>query len=249
MQEIMKAAILITGNEILSGRIADLNVQYIACELSDLGIVLAEVRMVRDAEGEIIDAVNSLRQKYDYIFSTGGIGPTHDDITAAAMAKAFGVELKRNEMAVKVMEQRCRDENRQMHAANYKMAEMPVGAELILNKLSGPPGFKIGNVYVMAGIPNIMRSMFEGIKPSFVKGARFITKIIELEIGENKIATLLEDVNAEYKTLDMGSYPFLVANNWRTNLVIRGQDQALVEKALAKLRAGLNSAGIKEVGL
>lgn len=245
MQEVMKAAILITGNEILSGSTQDLNVQYIARHLSELGILLAEVRMVRDIEDDIIYAINELRSKYDYVFTTGGIGPTHDDITAESMAKAFGVPLERNAKAVEIMEAHCVTQNRVMHKASYKMADMPKNAELILNTESGAPGFKVENVYVMAGIPNIMQAMFNYLIPQLKAGKKFISKKVTAHAGESMIAKILEDINIEYKDLDLGSYPFQRDGKWGTNLVIRGQNTERVEEALKKLESELELAKIE----
>lgn len=245
MQEIMKAAILITGNEILSGSTQDVNVQYIAKHLSELGVTLAEVRMVRDIEEDIVFAVNELRTKYDYVFTTGGIGPTHDDITAASIAKAFGVTLERNAKAVEIMEARSVKLERIMHEASYKMADMPKNAELILNEVSGAPGFSIENVYVMAGIPNIMQAMFNYIKPRLETGTKFISKKIVAHAGESMIAKILEDVNIEYKDLDLGSYPFQIDGKWGTNLVIRGQDAKRVEEAHRRLENQLEAEDIE----
>ncbi len=245
MQDIMKAAILVTGNEILSGSTQDTNIQYIAKNLSELGIVLAEVRIVRDVEEDIIYAANQLRAKYDYVFTTGGIGPTHDDITTAAIAKAFGVELERNTQALQIMEKRYASQNRVMHEASYKMADMPKNVELILNEVSGAPGFKIENVYVMAGIPNTMQSMFNYLIPQLKTSAKFITKKIVVHSGESTIARILEDVNLEYKNLDLGSYPFQVDGKWGTNLVIRGQNATQIDEALEKLVNQLKSKDIE----
>jgi molybdenum cofactor synthesis domain-containing protein len=245
MQEVMKAAILITGNEILSGSTQDLNVQYIARHLSELGILLAEVRMVRDIEGDIIYAVNELRSKYDYVFTTGGIGPTHDDITAGSIAKAFGVPLERNAKAVELMKEHSIKIERVMHEASYKMADMPKTAELILNEASGAPGFKVENVYVMAGIPNIMQAMFNYLIPQLKAGKKFISKKVTAHAGESMIAKILEDINIEYKDLDLGSYPFQRDGKWGTNLVIRGQNTERVEEALKKLESELELAKIE----
>jgi molybdenum cofactor synthesis domain-containing protein len=245
MQDIIKAAILVTGNEILSGSTQDTNIQYIAKNLSELGIILAEVRIVRDVEEDIIYAVNQLRAKYDYVFTTGGIGPTHDDITTAAIAKAFGVELERNIQAQQIMEKRYASQNRVMHEASYKMANMPKNVELILNEVSGAPGFKIENVYVMAGIPNTMQSMFNYLIPQLKTNAKFITKKVVVHSGESTIARILEDVNLEYKNLDLGSYPFQIDGKWGTNLVIRGQNAKQIDEALEKLVNQLKSKNIE----
>jgi molybdenum cofactor synthesis domain-containing protein len=245
MQEIIKASVLIIGDEILSGSTQDQNIQYIANNLSDLGIVFAEARIVRDVEEDIIFALNELRSKYDYVFTTGGIGPTHDDITAASVAKAFNVKLERNVQAVKLMEARYLEMGKIMHSASYKMAEMPVGAELILNPVSGAPGFRIENVYVMAGIPNIMRSMFDNIKNKLRVGNRFVTKKLKLNVGESQISKLLEKLNLEYSELSMGSYPFQNDAKWGTNLVIRGNNKNLVEEAFTKLKDYLKLENIE----
>jgi molybdenum cofactor synthesis domain-containing protein len=245
MKRNIKAATLVIGNEILSGKTQDQNIQYLAQQLSDLGIILAEVRVVRDVEVDIIDALDALRKKYDYIFTTGGIGPTHDDITVAAVAKAFGIKLERNKRAVELIDNRYQEIGRKVHKMSYKMADIPQGALLITNRISGAPGFNIENVYVFAGVPSIMRSMFEEIRPQLKTGAKFVTKILLVNSGESQIVELLEGLNKEYKELDIGSYPFENNGKWGTNLVIRGQQELLAIEALTKLQNYLKLANIE----
>ncbi len=232
----IKAAILVIGNEILSGKTQDQNVQYLAQQLSDLGIILAEVRIVLDIGVDIIDAINILRHKYDYVFSTGGIGPTHDDITAAAVAKAFGVTLERNQLVVRLIDDHYKERGMVAHKMSYRMADMPQGASLVINSISGAPGFSIENVYVFAGVPNIMRSMFERIKLQLKTGAKFITEALVVSSSESRIAEMLGVLNLEYSMLNIGSYPFQKDGKWGIHLVIRGQNMFLVEEALTKLQ-------------
>lgn len=246
MQENIDAAIMVIGNEILSGKTQDCNILFLAQNLSDMGIRLAEVRIVADVEHEIIEAINILRNKYSYVFTTGGIGPTHDDITAAAIAKAFNLKLEQNQKALDIMLERYKMLGKEMAPASYKMADMPVGANLILNNASGAPGFSVGNVYVMAGIPNIMQAMFEWLKPQLKTGVKFTNKTILVEAGESMIAKMLEQLNMQFPELDMGSYPFQDAiGTWRTNLVIRGQLISEIMDATNQLKAKLDEAKIE----
>lgn len=243
MKQKIKAAIVIIGNEILSGKIQDLNVHYLAQELAKLGIVLSEVRMIPDAAQAIVETIQHLSSKNQYVFTTGGIGPTHDDITAASIAKAFNLPLEQNKEAVRIMEERAVIINRPLHQNAYRMTYMPMGAELILNSHSGAPGFRIKNVYVMAGVPDIMRAMFTDLKPQLMHDSPIVNKTICVHSGENAIADMLESLNNEFPGLEMGSYPFqLPDHNWHTNLVISGRenDQNLIQ-AYIKLQNELKA--------
>lgn len=245
MQENITAAILIIGNEILSGKTQDVNVQYIAQNLSEMGIALKEVRVVADIKSDIVFAVNELRHKYAYLFTTGGIGPTHDDITAESVASAFDLKLEQDHEALEIMQSRYLAMGREMHPASYKMAEMPVGAELILNNVSGAPGFSLENVYVMAGIPDIMRGMFDWLKSKLKTGRQYISKGLLVDAGESSIAKLLQSLNDQFPLLDMGSYPFQdSAGIWHTNLIIRGQDHENITLAFIRLKEILSAENI-----
>ncbi|MCH9753730.1 MAG: competence/damage-inducible protein A [Alphaproteobacteria bacterium] len=238
------AAILIIGNEILSGRTQDLNVQFIANKLSDIGIILVEVHMVQDDEDQIVDSVNVLRKKHKYVFTTGGIGPTHDDITAPSIAKAFGVSLKRSAEAFDMIKRHLKKKGKVIKNESAVMADVPVGAELIKNSLSGCPGFNIENVYVLAGIPDIVKSMFENIEEELERGEKFISKNIKVFIGESAIKDILQNAQDKYDKLQFGSYPFRENEEWGTVMVVRGQNPIDIEEAFLELKKELKKYGI-----
>jgi len=233
--EQLTAAIVIIGNEILSGKTQDLNVQFIATELSNLGIRLKEVRVVADIEADIIEAVNALRAKYTYIFTTGGIGPTHDDITSQTIAKAFADEYTLNEKAKEKIEQYLIAQKREIRPDHLRMAYMPKSAEILLNHETGAPGFKIGNVFVMAGIPYIMQSIFQEAKKFLKSGKPIISKSIEAYISEGAIAQQFSDLQDKYPEIEMGSYPFKTGERWGTSLVLRGDNAELIDKLMLAL--------------
>src|SRR5271167_744562 len=176
--EIVTAALLVIGDEILSGRTKDKNIGYIADYLTALGIDLCEVRIVGDEESAIVDALNALRARYTYVFTTGGIGPTHDDITADAVAKAFGVSIDYHPRAVEILRARLAETGGEMNEARMRMTRIPAGGELVLNKISAAPGFRIGNVIVMAGIPNVMQAMLEWVTPQLKTGAKMLSESV-----------------------------------------------------------------------
>lgn len=225
------AAILVIGDEILSGRTKDKNIGYIAEYLGGVGIDVREVRVVPDVEAEIVAAVDALRARYTYVFSTGGIGPTHDDITADAMAKAFGVGIDHDPRAVAILKARYADG--ELTEARLRMARIPDGADLIENPVSGAPGFKIGNVIVMAGVPHIMQRMLDSIVPTLETGARMIAETVSpgYGIGEGMIAQPLAAIAAEHADVSIGSYPSFGPQGFQTQLVIRGKDPAAVAAA------------------
>jgi len=226
------AAILIIGNEILSGRTQDKNVQFIAEQLSNMGIVLAECRVVRDEESQIIESLNELRRKYTYLFTTGGIGPTHDDITAPSIAKAFNVGLTRSEEAVLMIKNHYKEMNKVLNPNSFIMADIPMGAKLVTNNLSGAPGFNIENVYVFAGVPAIAQEMFNNIAPDLKKGEPFSSKSIRIFVGESRVRGILIDVQNQFSNLQVGSYPSMSdGKSWLTTIVIRGQDPVSIEMA------------------
>jgi len=227
------AALIIIGNEVLSGRTQDANLQFLALGLNEAGIRLKEVRVIPDDEAEIIETVNSLRAKFDYVFTTGGIGPTHDDITSDSVAKAFGVPLLRDPRAVELLKKVIKPEN--LNEARLRMANIPQGAALIDNPVSAAPGFNIGNVYVMAGVPRIMQAMFDGIKHSLRGGAKVLSKAVTLHIGEGSIAVALGDIQKRNPTVDIGSYPFTRDSGYGTIIVSRGTDAALVSAVSAEV--------------
>lgn len=237
------AAVIVIGNEILSGRTEDANVTWLARRLTALGIVLAEVRMVRDEEDAIIAAVNALRAAHDYVFTTGGIGPTHDDITCAAVARAFGRAYALNPEARRLLEAYYDGSGRALNEARMRMAYTPEGAELIDNPVSRAPGFRVENVYVLAGIPAVMQGMFAGLAPTLEGGARVASREVAVLLGEGDIAARLAALQARYPALEIGSYPFVRDGAFGTTLVLRGTDEGALARADAELRAALRELG------
>src|ERR1700682_4186903 len=192
--EIITAAILVIGDEILSGRTKDKNIGYIAEYLTNIGIDLKEVRVVSDDEKEIVDALNALRHRYTYVFTTGGIGPTHDDITADCVAKAFGVSIDLDPRALAIMQERLAATGSEMNDARLRMTRIPKGADLVLNKVSGAPGMWIGNVIVMAGVPSIMQAMLDEVAPKLKTGIRMLAESIRADAREGDIGTQLAEI-------------------------------------------------------
>ncbi len=228
------AAVLIIGNEILSGRTQDANLAYIAATLGGLGIRLGEARVVPDIEAEIIAAVDALRARYTYVFTTGGIGPTHDDITSASIAKAFGVPLVRDAGIVQMMEAHYPPGG--LTEARLRMAEIPAGATLIANAVSKIPGFQIGNVFVLAGVPEIMRAMLDAAAPRLAGGPPLRSRAIDCGLAEGVIAADLAAVQARFPTVDIGSYPFHRHGRHGTSLVARAADPERLEQAAQAIR-------------
>ncbi len=230
------AAMLIIGNEILSGRTKDANLHYLASELTKLGVRLLEVRVVPDVERVIVDAVNELRSCYNYVFTTGGIGPTHDDITSECIAKAFEVKLAEHPTARRLLEQQVSKHGTLLNEARLRMAKMPEGAMLIENTDSVVPGFQMENVYVMAGVPRIMQAMFEGLKQSLKRGQPMISRTITCKLPEGTIAEGLGDVQGRYPDLEIGSYPSYLRNEgYNVAMVIRGVDEGQIEAAVSEV--------------
>lgn len=233
-----KAAILVVGDEILSGRTKDTNSNTIACFLLPFGIALKEIRVVGDEAQHIIDALNALRATYDYVFTTGGIGPTHDDITADCVAAAFGAEIDIRQDAVDMMLQRYKRED--LNEARLRMARIPAGASLIKNPVSFAPGFQIENVFVMAGVPNIMTAMLDDIAPRLPMGEIVTSITIRVEkLREGDIAFGLGQIASRFQALSFGSYPWFSAEGFGVQLVVRGRDKALMAKAKEELLAML----------
>ena len=231
----VSAAALIIGNEILSGRTHDVNLKYLGIELNKLGIQVIEARVVADIEAEIVEAVNQLRAKYDYVFTTGGIGPTHDDITADCIAKAFGQKLIHHPVAEKLLRERIAKMGTEVTEARLRMARTPEHAELLINEVSGAPGFKVDNVFVMAGIPRVMQAMFGAAVPFLERGVTLLSRTIGSYVPEGAIATALGLLQDDYADLDIGSYPFFFDGKPGSNLVLRGPDQARIDEAGARL--------------
>lgn len=229
------AALLIIGNEILSGRTTDANLPYIAGRLNDLGIRLSEVRVVGDIEAEVVDAVNALRARYTYVFTTGGIGPTHDDITADCVAKAFGLALIENAEARRRLEERYEESGMELNEARLRMARAPEGAALIDNPVSAAPGFQVENVFVMAGVPKIMQAMFESLRERLVGGDPLISRSIACKLPEGKIAQGLGEIQARHEGVDIGSYPSYSSSGFGVAVVLRHSDRAALDAAAAEV--------------
>ena len=230
------AAVLLIGNEVLSGRTKDKNLGFIADYLTALGIDLMEARVVADDEGDIVAAVNALRARYTYVFTTGGIGPTHDDITADCMAKAFGVEISHHAEASEILLKYFAEMGREANEARMRMARIPHGASLIYNPVSKAPGFRIGNVFVMAGVPKIMNAMMDGIAPQLSGGVKVISRTVRFDGGEGDIAKPLKEIQDKWPMLSIGSYPFESATGFATNLVLRGRDEAALGEAVEAVK-------------
>ena len=242
------AALIVIGDEILSGRTKDVNIGAVADFCTDLGIDLKEVRVISDETDEIVEAVNALRARYTYVFTTGGIGPTHDDITADAVAKAFGVALPINAQARAMLESRWKETGTEVNEARLRMARIPEGADLIVNSVSAAPGFRIGNVHVMAGVPIIMRAMLEALTPTLKGGKKVMSVTVKAAVGEGTVGGPLGELQAEYPDVKMGSYPQMGKDRVMTELVLRSSDAARLEEAAGKVRdmvaAAHSKAGI-----
>jgi molybdenum cofactor synthesis domain-containing protein len=230
----MKASLIIIGNEILSGRTQDKNLSYLANWLNEIGIQLAEVRVIRDEEEIVVETVNYLRSTYDYVFTTGGIGPTHDDITSLCIAKAFGVELEINSGALGILKEYYKDG--ELTDARMKMTKMPVGSELIENPVSRAPGFKMDNVFVLAGIPSIMQGMLEGARKHLTFGEVVKSKSIDVFTPESNVADALTDLQNKYAEVEIGSYPFNKDNRFGTSVVMRSSDEAKLKNCESELK-------------
>jgi molybdenum cofactor synthesis domain-containing protein len=247
---LVTAALLVIGDEILSGRTKDKNIGYIAEYLTGIGVDLVEVRVVADDEAAIVSALNELRARQTYVFTTGGIGPTHDDITADCVAKAFGVPIDHDPRAVAIMKERLAQTGAEMNEARMRMTRIPAGAELVLNKVSAAPGFWLGNVIVMAGVPSIMQVMLDEVAPKLKTGIRMLSETVRADAREGDIGTPLGDVAKAHPEVAIGSYPFFDEKTGpNTNVVIRARDQGkltaakrAVEEMLARVRGAQSSA-------
>ncbi len=243
--DIVTAAILVIGDEILSGRTKDKNIGYIADHCTAIGIQVKEVRIVPDEEPEIVAAVQALSRRHTYVFTTGGIGPTHDDITADCVAKAFGVGIDHHPEVKQLLLENFKRRGVEATPARLRMARIPFGAEIIENKVSVAPGFKIGNVIVMAGIPAVMQVMLDSVTPRLKTGRKMLSVTIELMRPEGEIAELFGETQKEFPDVPMGSYPFSrEARVFGTQLVLRSTDAARLAAAEARLRERLAAKGI-----
>jgi len=239
------ACVIIIGNEVLSGRTADANLAYLGKGLNDLGIRLMEARVVRDDEDAIVDAVDACRVAFDYVFTTGGIGPTHDDITAACIAKAFGVRLERNAEAMALLARQYTPE--EFNEARRKMADIPEGATLLDNPVSKAPGFQIGNVFVLPGVPMIMRAMFEGFRHRLVGGEPWLSRSVVAFTTEGSVASGLGAVQEQHPGVEIGSYPFLRSGRLGVNLVLRAIDRAALDAATDAVKTLVTGMGVEAI--
>lgn len=237
MTTVPTAAVLLIGDEVLSGRTKDKNLGFIADYLTLLGVDLREARCVADDEDDIVAAVNALRARYTYVFTTGGIGPTHDDITADAVGKAFGVPVDHHPRAVEILLAYFKEIGREPNEARLRMARVPKGATLIENVVSKAPGFRIENVFVMAGVPKVMNAMMDAIAPSLERGIPMQSRTVTLQGGEGDVAQPLGEIQSRYAVVFIGSYPFEGPTGFATNLVVRSRNLAALEKAETEVKA------------
>ena len=222
----VNAAIIIIGNEILSGRTQDVNVVHLSKWLNELGVKVEEVRVIPDIENSIVNTVNELRKKFKYVFTTGGIGPTHDDITSRSIAKAFNVSYGYNKDAYETLEKYYKPG--EFNDGRKKMAKMPDKASLIYNPSSGAPGFVVENVYCLPGVPSILKSMVDGLKNKISGGKKILSKTISVITVESKIAKPLEDIQNKFKNIEIGSYPFFRKGKIGVSIVMRSTEKNLI---------------------
>lgn len=232
------AAMLVIGDEILSGRTRDANMHHLAMELAKAGIDLREVRIVADDPEAIVEAVNALRARCDHVFTSGGIGPTHDDITADQIARAFGVPIGVRDDARAILAERYEKQGSELNESRLRMARIPEGAALIENPVSGAPGFSIGNVHVMAGVPSVFQTMVASVLPGLTGGTPLISRALRVERAEGDVAEPLRALAAEFSDLSIGSYPFIQMGRYGTNVVFRGTDEGRIAAAMDRLAAG-----------
>lgn len=244
VDRVWSAALVVIGDEILSGRTQDKNVGQIALWLNLQGIRLTEVRVVGDTTAAIVEAVNVLRARNDYLFTTGGIGPTHDDITVDAIAAALGVPVVYHPTAVGMLEQHYGRRGLELTEARKRMARVPQGAELIENRMSGAPGIRLGNLFIMAGVPHITAGMLEALTGQLQGGAPVVSCTIGAWVAESEVADLLRDTEAAREGVQIGSYPFFREGRIGANFVVRGIDQGMVDACADDVRAGLIGIGV-----
>ena len=232
----INAAIIIIGNEILSGRTDDVNLQFLAQRLNRLGIRLEEARIVLDSESKIVEAVNALREQVNYVFTTGGIGPTHDDITSSAIAAAFGVGYELHPEAESILREYYK--KKPLTQARLKMAKLPVGAKLLYNPISKAPGFRVENVFVLPGVPGILRAMFDNFSHELVGGQPVLSGSVSTDLGEGTIGDGLAAIQSKFSEVEIGSYPFFKDGKFGTSLVARHTNEkkiGIVVDAFQKL--------------
>lgn len=230
------AAMLVIGDEILSGRTRDANMHYLAGQLTEIGIDLKEVRVVSDEHDDIRSAARALSDRYDHVFTSGGIGPTHDDITADAIADAFDTSIDVREDARSILQAHYDRQGIEMNEARLRMARIPAGAALIDNPVSAAPGFSLKNVHVMAGVPNIFQAMVASVLPTLTGGAPLLSATLRINRGEGDVAGALGSLAADHPELSFGSYPFVKDGKYGTNVVVRGPDISVLNAAIDRLR-------------
>ena len=241
----VNAAILIIGNEILSGRTQDTNTSTIATWLNSIGVKVGEVRVIPDVEQTIVDVLNLLRSEYSYVFTTGGIGPTHDDITAQSVSKAFGIKYEIHKEAYKILETYYKPG--EFNEGRQKMVWMPENANLILNPTSGAPGFSVNNVFCLPGVPSILKSMLGGLKNKIVGGKPILSLTVSLKTVESEIAASLTKVQNSNKDVEIGSYPFFHAGKLGVSIVIRSEDQSKIDECSSQVLKFVNEKKIEVV--
>ena len=235
----VNAIIILIGNEILSGRTQDANATFLSKWLNELGVRVEEVRVILDEQKVIVNCINEVRKKFKYVFTTGGIGPTHDDITAECIAAAFNCHLVLDEDAVTCLSR----SGRALNPARLKMAHVPEGASLIDNSLSNAPGFRVENVFVLAGVPSVARAMFSTFADDLGVGGSIYSRNVDVFLPEGDIAQPLEDLALKYSTVEIGSYPFFRDGCYGANLVVRGMDESVVEKVIGLVVATMRNLG------
>jgi len=241
----VNAAILIIGNEILSGRTQDTNTSTISLWLNSIGVKVQEVRVIPDIEKIIVVTIDALRKVNDYVFTTGGIGPTHDDITAESISKAFNLDYEINKEAFQILEEYYKPG--EFNEGRQKMAWMPKDAKLILNPTSGAPGFNVENVFCLPGVPSILKSMLGGLKNEIVGGAPILSHTISLRTVESEIAKSLTNVQENHKDIEIGSYPFFQAGKLGVSIVIRSEDQSQIDQCCSQILNFVNEKKIEVV--
>ncbi|MEQ8281377.1 MAG: competence/damage-inducible protein A [Parvibaculum sp.] len=245
MPKTVTACVLLIGDEILSGRTRDSNLAYIANHLNKIGIQVREARVIPDVEATIVAVLNDVRARYDYVFTTGGIGPTHDDITADAVAKAFGVGIDHHPEAVKILGDHYKATGGEFTAARMRMARLPEGATMIENPLSKAPGFQIGNVFVMAGVPMVMQVMLDSLTGRLEGGATMQSRTVTGQIGEGTIAEKLGELQAKHPDVGIGSYPYYRGRTFGTSIVMRATDSTALERVAAEVAALMRAFGVE----
>ena len=240
-ERIVTACVVVIGNEILSGRTQDVNLAHIAQQLNEWGVRVAEARVVPDVEEVVVSTVNAARARFDYVFTTGGIGPTHDDITADCIAKAFGVPLVVSDEIAEGLRRRPAPDD--VMANRLRMARIPEGATLIANPTGGPQGFRMENVFVMAGIPSVMQGMLSTVGDEIEGGDVVRSRSVAAYLGESQIASALTEIQARYPDIELGSYPFYRSERFGTTLVMRGTSETDLERMLEQIRNAIIAAG------